>query len=110
MMHELLHFIDSTNFRLGVLSADWARFLTRAARSFMSSTNPEANRPLATLSGPRVNDITAAKDMLIDPTTYVFDLGYYGYGRWAKLDAAGCRIVTRPKANTKLSNVIERAF
>src|SRR5437764_2828337 len=41
--------------------------------------------------------------------TYVFDLGYYDYGWWAKLDAAGCRIVTRLKSNTKLSNVIENA-
>ena len=34
--------------------------------------------------------------------TYVFDLGYYDYRWWAKLDAAGCRIVTRFKSNTPL--------
>jgi IS4 transposase len=46
--------------------------------------------------------------MPIDPAaTYVFDLGYYDFGWWARLDAAGCRIVTRFKANTKLSNVVE---
>ena len=46
--------------------------------------------------------------MPIDPTaTYVFDLGYYDYGWWAKLDAAGCRVVTRLKTNTKLSHVVE---
>jgi len=39
--------------------------------------------------------------------TYVFDLGYYDYGWWARLDAAGCRIVTRFKANTPLSLVKE---
>ena len=37
--------------------------------------------------------------------TYVFDLGYYDYAWWAKLDAAQCRIVTRFKANTPLSVV-----
>ena len=40
--------------------------------------------------------------------TYVFDLGYYDYGWWAELDAAGCRIVTRFKANTPLCEVGER--
>src|SRR5437868_3606855 len=48
-----------------------------------------------------VNDITAAKEMPIEPgATYVFDLGYYAYGWWAALDAVGCRIVTRFKTNT----------
>ena len=37
--------------------------------------------------------------------TYVFDLGYYDFGWWAKLDAAGCRIVTRLKRNTPFSVV-----
>ena len=41
--------------------------------------------------------------MPIEPgATYVFDLGYYDYGWWAKLDEAGCRIVTRFKKNTPL--------
>ena len=34
--------------------------------------------------------------------TYVFDLGYYDYGWWAKLDDAACRLVTRLKSNTPL--------
>ncbi len=64
----------------------------------------------AALRGPNVNDITAAKDMPIGPmAAYVFDLGYYDYGWWAKLDAKGCHIVTSLKANTKLSNIIENA-
>ena len=40
--------------------------------------------------------------------TYVFDLGYYDYGWWAALDAAGCRIVTRFKKNTPLVDGEER--
>ncbi len=39
--------------------------------------------------------------------TYVFDLGYYDYAWWAKLDAAGCRIVTRFKSNTRLAVTAE---
>jgi IS4 transposase len=37
----------------------------------------------------------------------VFDLGYYDYAWWSKLDAAGCRIVTRLKRNTPLHRVTE---
>jgi IS4 transposase len=48
-----------------------------------------------------VNDITVAQQMPIEPgAIYVFDLGYYDYGWWAKLDQAGCIIVTRLKSNT----------
>jgi len=39
--------------------------------------------------------------------TYVFDLGYYDYGWWARMDAAGCRIVTRFKTHTPLDRVEE---
>lgn len=41
--------------------------------------------------------------------TDVFDLGYYDYGWWAKMDAAGCRIVTRFKSNTPLTVTAELA-
>ena len=60
------------------------------------------------VSAANVNDITAAHAMPIVPgATYVFDLGYYDYRWWAKLDAKGCRIVTRLKSNTPLALVKE---
>ena len=47
----------------------------------------------------RINDITPAKAMPLEPgTTYVMDRGYYHFGFWAKLDEAGCRFVTRLKS------------
>jgi IS4 transposase len=46
--------------------------------------------------------------MPIEPgATYVFDLGYYDYAWWAKLDQAQCRIVTRFKSNTPLTVIEE---
>jgi Transposase DDE domain len=55
------------------------------------------------VTAANVNDITAAKPMPIDPgATYVFDLGYYDFSWWGQLDGAGCRLVTRFKANTPL--------
>ena len=57
-----------------------------------------------------VNDISVAKPMPIEAgATYVFDLGYYDYGWGAQLDDAGCRIVTRFKANTPLIDERSRA-
>jgi hypothetical protein len=71
--------------------------------------NPDSARPsFAELTPANVNDITVAKTIPIRPgATYVFDLGYYDYGWWAKLDNAGCRLVTRLKVNTRLSITAE---
>lgn len=60
------------------------------------------------MTSAKVNDITAAQAMPIEAgATYVFDLGYYDYGWWARMDAAGCRIVTRFKSNTPLAVTAE---
>ena len=71
----------------------------------------DADRPIyAAVTAAKVNDITAAQAMPIEAgATYVFDLGYYDYGWWAKMDAKGCRIVTRFKANTPLACIAELA-
>ncbi len=82
-MRESVHLIDSTSFRLSALSAGWAGFSANACGAKLHVVHdPDADCPLyAALSGPRLNDITAAKQMPIDPVaTYVFDLGYYDYG------------------------------
>lgn len=97
--------IDSTSLPLNSLSAGWARASDHACGAKLHLVlDPDADRPTyAAISTARVPDITAAHAMPIAPgATYVFDLGYYDYAWWAKLDAAGCRIVTRLKANTPL--------
>jgi hypothetical protein len=46
----------------------------------------------------------------IEPgATYVFDKGYYHFAFWAKLDAQGCRFVTRLKIHSPTSVISERA-
>lgn len=102
---EAVRLIDSTSFRLSGLSSGWAAFSANANGVKMHTVyDPDADCPLyAAITPAKVNDITAAKQMPIDPmATYVFDLGYYDYAWWARLDAAGCRIVTRFKSNTPL--------
>ena len=100
-----IRLIDSTSIRLSSLSADWARFSATACSAKVHIVyDPDAAQPIhAVVTAGRVNDISAAKAMPIEPgQTYVFDLGYYDYGWWARLDHADCRIVTRFKSNTPL--------
>jgi Transposase DDE domain len=103
---------STTTIPLNSLSADWARFSAcHSAAKAHIVFDPDANCPLYLAITPaRVNDIAAAQDMPITPgATYCFDLGYYDYAWWAKLDGAGCRIVTRLKANTPLAVLKELA-
>ena len=105
---EAVHLIDSSSLRLSALSQHWARFSTGVCGAKMHVIyDPDADGPIyAAVTPANVNDMTAAKAMPIEAgATYVFDLGYYDYGWWSKLDAAGCLIVTRLKTNTRLSVV-----
>jgi hypothetical protein len=106
---ETTYLIDSTGLRLTGFS-DWARFSAGVCGAKVHVIyDPDADRPIyAAVSRANVNDITMAQTMPIEPgATYVFDLGYYDYAWWAKLDSAGCRIVTRFKSNTPLAPVRE---
>jgi IS4 transposase len=108
---DCVRLIDSTSVRLSGLSGDWAMFSTDVCGAKAHIIyDPDTDQPLYLMVTPsNVNDITAAKQMPIEAgATYVFDLGYYDYGWWAALDAAGCRIVTRLKANTPLEIVEDR--
>jgi len=109
---EAVHLIDSSGLRLSALSKDWAQYSAGVCGAKMHVIyDADADCPIyAAVTPANVNDITAAKTMPIKPgAAYVFDLGYYDYGWWAKLDAAGCLIVTRLKVNTKLKVVAENA-
>ena len=102
---EAVRLIDSTGLKLSSASG-WARYSAEVCGAKLHVVyDPDAQRPLyAALTTARVNDISPAKEMPIEAgATYVFDLGYYDYGWWAKLEAAGCRVVTRFKKNTPLS-------
>jgi hypothetical protein len=108
---DCVRLIDSTSVQLGSLSSDWARFSADVCGAKAHIIyDPDADQPLYLMvTAANVNDITAAKEMPIEPgATYVFDLGYYDYGWWAKLHQAGCRIVTRLKANTPFEIVEDR--
>jgi len=105
ILAETTYLIDSTGLRLDGRSLDWARFSAKVCGLKLHVVyDADADRPIyAAITPARVNDITAAQAMPIEPgATYVFDLGYYDYAWWKKLDQAQCRIVTRFKRNTPL--------
>ena len=109
---EATYLIDSTSVRLSGLAAGWARFSAAACGAKLHVIyDADAERPIyAAVTPASINDITAAHAMPIERgATYVFDLGYYDYAWWAKLDAAQCRIVTRFKSNTPLRVTAELA-
>jgi hypothetical protein len=108
---DCVRLIDSTSVSLSRLSGDWARFSEGVCGAKAHIVyDPDADQPLYLMvTAANVNDITAAKQMPIEPAaTYVFDLGYYDFGWWAKLDQAQCRIVTRLKSNTPFRMVENR--
>jgi hypothetical protein len=107
---ETTYLIDATGLRLDGRSLAWARFSEKVCGVKLHVVyDADADRPIyAAITPARVNDITAAQAMPIEPgATYVFDLGYYDYAWWKKLDRAQCRIVTRFKSNTPLTVVEE---
>ena len=108
---DCVRLIDSTSVKLNSFSRDWATFSTGVfgAKAHIVY-DPDADQPLyVQVTAANVNDITAAQEMPIQAgATYVFDLGYYDFAWWAKLDKAGCRIVTRLKTNTPFNLVEDR--
>lgn len=110
---DCVRLIDSTSVQLSSLSSDWATFSAGVCGAKAHIIyDPDADQPLYLMvTAANVNDITAAKEIPIEPgATYVFDLGYYDYGWWARLHQAGCRIVTRLKSNTPFAVVEDRSL
>ena len=105
-MADAVRLIDSTGLRLAGVGSEWARFSTGVfgAKAHVVY-DPDLGRPVYhAVTAANVNDITAAKEMPIEAgATYVFDLGYYDFAWWARLDALGCRLVTRFKRTTPLN-------
>lgn len=102
---DAVRLIDSTSLRLAGVGSEWSRFSTNVCGAKAHIIlDPDFGRPVYhAITKANVNDITAAQEMPIEAgVTYVFDLGYYDYAWWAKLDSEGCRLVTRFKKNTPL--------
>jgi hypothetical protein len=103
---EAVRLIDATRIFAGRRVEAWSGGGIKLHMVF----DPDGERPTCFAVTPdRVNDIVAAKAMPIEPgASYVFDKGYYDFAFWARLDALGCRFVTRLKKNSPTHLVDER--
>lgn len=80
--------------------------------------DPDGVRPIyAAVTPARVNDISAAHEMPIEPgATYVCELGYHDFAWWQRMHEIGCRILgssprtTRLKINTPLTVSWEKLY
>jgi hypothetical protein len=108
---DAVRLIDSSRIPLTSLSEGWASYDARCDGVKLHVVyDPDAAAPVHFAITPaRTNDMVPAKEMAIEPgATYVFDMGYYSFVWWAKLDAAGCRFVTRLKKHTPTRVLEER--
>lgn len=101
---EAAWLIDATSWPISGTGSAWTHYASkRCGVKTHVIYDADADSPLyAAVTPARVIDITAAKAMPVEPgATYMFDLACYDFAWWAELDAAGCRIVTRFKRNTR---------
>jgi hypothetical protein len=104
---EALHLIDATRIVAGKRIESWAG--SGAVKLHVMYEAHAAHPICFAVTSERVNDITAAQTMPLEPgATYVFDKGYYHFAFWAKLDSLGCRFVTRLKKNSPITVLAER--
>lgn len=103
--------LDSTIISLSDKMHRWAQFRSNNCAIKVSMVlDPDRQSPTVFEIAPaRITDQTLAHQMPIEPgATYVFDRGCMDARFWAKLDASGCRFVTRAKKNYLLDDVQKR--
>ena len=111
-LKDAVRILDATRIELSSLSGGWLDTLNgHRAIKLHIAYDPHGARPMRALTtDQRVNDITPAQTMPIEPgMTYVFDLAYYDFTWWSRLDAQGCRFVTRLKTHTRLARLASQA-
>ena len=104
---EMLRLVDATRVLVGKRIESWE---VDGAVKLHVVYDPDADAPVCfAVTSARVNDITPAKRLPIEPgATYVFDKGYYDFAFWADIDAKGSRFVTRLKKNSPTSLIETR--
>ena len=104
---EMLRLVDATRVLVGKRIESWE---ADGAVKLHVVYDPDADAPVCfAVTSARVNDITPAKRLPIEPgATYVFDKGYYDFSFWADIDAKGSRFVTRLKKNSSTSLIETR--
>jgi len=104
-LHQLrrkIYLLDASIISLSLSLYDWAKFRTRkgAVKLHLLLDYEGCLPAFADLTNGKVADITAAKRMqLPTDSILVFDMGYYDFAWWHKLDSMNIWFVTRAKDN-----------
>ena len=109
---EAVRLIDASRVTLNSLSRGWAHYdATCDGMKLHVVFDPDAAVPIHFAVSPaRENDMVHAEQVPLEAgATYVFDLGYYSFLWWHRLDASGCRFVTRLRKNSPTRVIEERA-
>lgn len=110
-MRDSVRILDATRIKLSALVSSragesWADMVGgKKAIKVHLTYDPLADLPMeASITGQKTNDIVVGhKTEILPGVTYVFDLAYYDFGWWAKIDQSSARFVTRLKTNTPLT-------
>jgi putative transposase len=109
---QMLRLIDATPIPLNRLCtwADW-NGRTRGLKLHVVY-DPGTDHPrLIEITPSTVNDVEIGRAQPIESgATYVFDKAYCDYAWWTRMHSAGCRFVTRQKANTTYRVIARRAL
>ncbi|MEW6136281.1 MAG: IS4 family transposase, partial [Bacteroidota bacterium] len=104
-LHQLrrkVYLLDASVISLSLSLYDWAKFRTRkgAVKLHLLLDYQGCLPAFADLTRGNVADITVARNMpLPSDSILVFDMGYYDFSWWNKLDSMNSWFVTRSKDN-----------
>jgi len=104
-LHQIkrkIYLLDASIISLSLSLYDWAKFRTRkgAVKLHLLLDYDGCLPAFADLTNGKVADIKAAQSMrLPSDSILVFDMGYYDFAWWNKLDSMGNWFVTRAKDN-----------
>lgn len=108
---DLIQLIDSSPILLRDPRFDWAEAdpHVRGLKLHVGH-DPRADVPdWIEVASPRVSEIAVARSKpIMAGATYVFDKGYFDFGWWHAIDAAGAMFVSRLKTNTKRRDIEAR--
>lgn len=103
-LSEAVRLIDATKVSLSGTGSEWAHITSdhRGVKLHIVY-DPLGDIPV---EAEITHDMVPVKAFNIEPgMTYVFDMAYYSYAYWARLNAAGCRFVTRVKRHTTITPI-----
>lgn len=112
---DLVSLLDSSTIRVSGRGSDWTEATkTRCGHGLklhIQCGGDNKSIEAASITHTNVNDITAAKEFILEEgRIYVFDKGYLDFNWWNKIACMNSHFVTRIKKNTGYKIIEERSI